>query len=222
MIHRVKLPQTTVYQSPLLRAVGVPHAFGTRAGDAGAIAADLGLHRHEPVTVAQVHGNTVATTSGGEADAVILQDAGQVTHVVTADCVPVLIASTDGRTVAAVHAGWRGLLAGVLENAAAHLDAPFLAAVGPCISAPHFEVGPEVAERFDPAHTHRPDTGNPCLDLPAIAAGRLHALGAQAVDRTDRCTYRDADTFFSYRRDVTHGGAPATGRMVNLIACKPG
>lgn len=221
MLERLKLDGTLLYQSPLLRGVGVPHAFGTRHGDADALARAIHLDQHDWVTVKQVHGTSIARAGGCDADGVLLDDPTKATRIVTADCVPVLLATLDGRRVAAVHAGWRGLVAGILERAAEQLDAPFLAAIGPAISAAHFEVGPEVAEQFDPAHvTARPDA-NPHVDLPAAAAARLHAAGAHAIDTTDRCTYRDAKDFYSHRRDVTHQGQPTTGRMPTLIACKP-
>ena len=220
MLERHKLADVIVYQSPLLRGVGVPHAFGTRHGDADAIAHALGLASHTWVTVKQVHGGAVTPDGGCDADAVVLGEPAKVTRVITADCVPVLLASLDGRRVAAVHAGWRGLVAGVIENAARALDSPFLAAVGPAISAAHFEVGTEVAEQFDPAFVRRPHNSRPLVDLPAVAAARLKALGARGIDRTDRCSYRDAKDFYSHRRDVTHHGEPTTGRMANVIACK--
>jgi hypothetical protein len=220
MLERLKLDNAVVYQSPLLRGIGVPHAFGTRHGDSDAIVDGLGLAAHGWVTVKQVHGGAVTPDGGCEADAVVLNRTEKVTRVITADCVPVLLATLDGRRVAAVHAGWRGLLAGVMENAVQALGAPVLAAVGPAISAAHFEVGTDVADRFDPAFVRRPHDSRPHVDLPAAAAARLKALGARGIDRTDRCTYRDAKDFFSHRRDVTHHGRPTTGRMANVIACK--
>lgn len=218
MLERIKHADVILYQSPLLRGIGVPHAFGTKHGDADAIARAVGLDQHDWITVKQVHGTTIARTGGCDADAVLLDDATQATRIVTADCVPVLLATLDGRRVTAVHAGWRGLVAGILERAAQQLDAPFLAAIGPCISAAHFEVGPEVAEHFDPAFVLAKPDANPHVDLPAAAAAKLRAAGAQAIDTTDRCTYRHANDFYSHRRDVTHRGAQATGRMPTLIA----
>ena len=220
MLERFKLADTPLYQSPLLRGVGVPHAFGTRHGDADAIARAIGLDQHEWVTVKQVHGTTVARTGGCDADGVMLDDPTKATRIVTADCVPVLLATLDGRRVAAVHAGWRGLVAGILERAIEQLDAPFLAAVGPAISTAHFEVGPEVAKHFDASFVTKKPDANPHVDLPAAATARLHAAGAHALDTTDRCTYRDAKDFYSHRRDVTHHGAETTGRMPSVIACR--
>ncbi|MFI4859851.1 MAG: polyphenol oxidase family protein [Phycisphaerales bacterium JB063] len=228
MLERTRLGESIIaYQSPLLRGLGVPHAFGTRHGDADQLAGAIGLTQHAWVTVKQVHGSTVARgprdghpPSCTEADAVMLDAPGHATRIVTADCVPIFLVSTDGRRVAAIHAGWRGLVAGVIERAADQLGARFLAAVGPCISAAHFEVGPEVAQHFDPAHHRTPPGHKPHIDLAAAAAARLKALGAQAIDCTDRCTYRDAKDFYSHRRDVTHGGAATTGRLSHLIAPK--
>ncbi|XAM00904.1 polyphenol oxidase family protein [Phycisphaeraceae bacterium D3-23] len=226
MLERTRLSESVVaYQSPLLRGLGVPHAFGTKLGDADAIARAIGLDQRDWITVTQVHGCTIARANAtapdnNEADAVVLDDPAHATRIVTADCVPILLASTDGQRVAAIHAGWRGLVAGVIERAAEQLDAPFLAAVGPAISAAHFEVGPEVADHFDPSYIRQAPAQKPRVDLPAAAIARLKALGAQAIDRTDRCTYRDENDFHSYRRDVTHCGNPATGRLSHLIAPK--
>lgn len=228
MLIRTPLPDAVAYRSPMLQGLGVPHAFGTQHGDTDTLARALGLTPRQWVTFKQVHGNTVARAdntskaggaSAGEADAVVLDDPAYATRIVTADCVPILLAATNGKRVAAIHAGWRGMVAGVIERAAEALDAPFLAAVGPCISAAHFEVGPEVADRFDPAHIRQNAGKKPHVNLAAAAAARLNALGAQAIDRTDRCTYRDAKEFHSRRRDVTHGGAPTNGLMATLIAC---
>ncbi|MEM1355422.1 MAG: peptidoglycan editing factor PgeF [Planctomycetota bacterium] len=228
MLERVKLHDCVVYQSPLLRGLGVPHAFGTRAGDAPVLAKALGLASHRWVTVRQVHGKRVHQEDRvpvndhddprGEADAVVLRRADGVTRILTADCVPILLASTDGRAVAAVHAGWRGLTQHVIAEAVNTLASPFIAAIGPSISAARFEVGPEVAEQFDPRFI-RSDLGSrPHIDLRAVCHATLHNLGAQAIDTTDRCTYLHRDDFFSHRRDVTHHGNPTTGRMASVIA----
>jgi copper oxidase (laccase) domain-containing protein len=115
--------------------------------------------------------------------------------VLTADCVPVALAAPDA--VAMVHAGWKGLSGGVLENGVAALRAdggPVHAAIGPAAGACCYEVGPEVAERF-------PDWAldGRLLDLKAVAAARLRAAGVVAVHDVGRCTMCEPDVFFSHR-----------------------
>jgi YfiH family protein len=133
---------------------------------------------------------------------------------------PVLLAARDGSAVAAAHAGWRGLSAGVLEAAVAQLDADpgqLIAWLGPAIGAAHFEVGEEVRAAFvaHDAPAARAFSANPSgrwqCDLAALARRRLAALGISAVSGGDWCTYADPARFFSYRRDGR------CGRMAALI-----
>lgn len=142
---------------------------------------------------------------------------GRLLCIRVADCVPVLLASADGRQVAAVHAGWRGIVAGVIEAAVAQMQGELLAAVGPSIGVRHFEVGEEVASVFDAAFVRRDLGDRPHVDLKAAVRDRLEAAGVEAIDLAGACTYADADDFFSHRRDVTHGGMPDTGRMAALV-----
>jgi YfiH family protein len=182
----------------------------------------------------QVHGCGVALvdagfTDGCPADALVTAEPGQALSVRSADCCPVLLSTADGRAVAAAHAGWRGAVAGVAAAAAAELCrvagvAPdmLLGAVGPCIACDAFEVGPEVlaafADRFgaDAVRRDGPD-GKGHADLPeAIRRSLLSAgLSPDRIDTTDRCSHRDADEFFSHRRD-----RGVTGRMAAVIAAR--
>ena len=177
--------------------------------------------------VHQVHGGNVVVVdetfeSGVKADAMITGDATKILSVRVADCVPVLLASDDGRRVAAIHAGWRGVIAGVVPNAAKMLaaDGRFAAAIGPCIGKDAFEVGPEVLEAFsaafgDDAPMTRRANGKGHVDLRAAIAIQLRRLGVNddRIDVNDRCTFRDSDDFFSHRRD-----RGVTGRMAALIS----
>lgn len=195
----------------------------------------IGCTERSRAFVHQVHGDTVATARRGEAfdtstkaDAVVCDDPSRVAAVRVADCVPVLLATRDGSVVAAVHAGWRGVVAGVVLRAAETIrtmsreDAPLLAAIGPGIGFDAFEVGPEVAAAFqsrfggESAALLKPsrNEGKAMVDLRGALANQLRALGlsADAIDRSDRCTFRDADEFFSHRRE--NG---VTGRMAALI-----
>jgi YfiH family protein len=138
-----------------------------------------------------------------------------------ADCVPVLLSSGDGRVIAAVHAGWRGVIAEVVPNALATMRClNAVAAIGPSIGFEHFEVGPEVLAEFagvfgGDAPIRRRDDGKGHVDLrAAIRLQLLHAgVADDRIDVSDRCTFRDAGEFFSHRRD-----RGVTGRMAAIIA----
>ncbi len=155
-----------------------------------------------------------------EADAAVAYGPGSVCAVLTADCLPLLLTDRAGTRVAAIHAGWRGLAAGVIEAAVARLVAPpgdVLAWLGPAIGAAAFEVGGEVRARFVAADARAaaaftPLDGDKWLaDLYRLARQRLAALGVEGVWGGDQCTYRDPERFYSYRRDGV------TGRMASLI-----
>ena len=178
----------------------------------------------DPEWVEQVHGVDVLDLEqyapGRVADAVLARRAGQVCAVQVADCMPVLFTARTGNGVAAAHAGWRGLAAGVLEATVAALGVEpqqLLAWLGPAIGPRHFEVGDEVRAAFL-AHDARAaaaftpnDRGRWLCDLGALARARLAALGIGAVYGGEWCTFTDATRFFSYRRDGR------CGRMAALI-----
>lgn len=178
----------------------------------------------EPVWLRQVHGTHVIDAAQadahGEADGAWSAQPGMVCAVLTADCLPVLLCDQTGTKVAAVHAGWRGLADGVIEQGVRALGgAPeeLLAWLGPAIGPRVFEVGPEVrttfvqhdaaaARTFSPSHD-----GRYLADLYALARLRLSALGVTRISGGGFCTVTDRDRFFSFRRD---GGC---GRMASLI-----
>jgi len=213
----------------------VPHVFGTRrhpvqnARDARALADAAGLSPGPVHLSAQCHGRDVTTPDARhlfpQADAHVATRPGDLVAVRTADCVPVLLAGPDGRAVAAVHAGWRGLVAGVVEAAVAALHArghrPMAAAVGPCIGVAHYAVGDDVAASFDPAHLDRTRGPKPHLDLRAATAARLLGLGLAAadIDVSSACTFRDEADFFSHRRAVQRGAA--RGHQAAVIGPAP-
>ncbi len=176
----------------------------------------------EPQWLRQQHGVDVRTPGSGIdcADACVETRPGQVCAVMTADCLPLLLCNRDGTRVAAVHAGWRGLLAGVVERAAAAFDDPpgkLLVWLGPAIGPLHFEVGAEVRDAFvdrEPANDicFRPNRqGHWLADLYGLARHRLCQLGIEAISGGQYCTFSDAERFFSYRRDGV------SGRMATLI-----
>lgn len=147
---------------------------------------------------------------GIEADAVWTDRPGEAVAVLTADCLPVLLAAEDGTRVAAVHAGWRGLAAGVLEAAVAAVRAPgcrLSAWIGPRIGAAAYEVDAVVRDAFpgSPSAFAASRTGHWQADLPAIATERLLAAGVVEVVDSGRCTAAEPERFFSHRRDGVCG-----------------
>ncbi|AJC22615.1 hypothetical protein RO07_22945 [Pandoraea pulmonicola] len=197
--------------------------------------------------VAQVHGPRVvdaqaalAAVQTGEplqADASVTNAVGLASTVMVADCLPVLLCDARGRAVAAAHAGWRGLCAGVIEQTVQALRArlpkdetdgvaaPVIAWLGPCIGSTAFEVGPEVREAFLTAATPQeqdatraafvahgaPEAGKSLADLCALARLRLAREGVTRVSGGQWCTVSDPERFYSYRRDRV------TGRMAALV-----
>jgi YfiH family protein len=178
----------------------------------------------EPVWLNQVHGREVIAAEQvsalAQADAACAFAPGRVCAVLTADCLPVLLCDRAGTRVAAAHAGWRGLAAGVLAATVARLScAPddLLAWLGPAIGPHAFEVGDEVRVAFlalDPGNAacFQPSpAGRWLADIYELARRRLRALGVTAVYGGGWCTFTDRERFFSYRR------SPRTGRMASLI-----
>jgi len=178
----------------------------------------------EPIWLQQVHGiDAVAATVENKnccADAVYTDQVGKVCVVMTADCLPVLFCDKAGTRVAAAHAGWRGLAAGVLEQTVTALALPpqeILAWLGPAIGAQAFEVGEEVRETFIAQLPQATQAFTPSrshhwfADLYLLARQRLQHFGVQEIFGGNDCTYTDVERFYSYRRDKT------TGRMATLI-----
>ena len=176
----------------------------------------------QPHWLTQVHGNGVVAAGQDaltEADAAYTREAGAVCAVMTADCLPILLCHRQQRVVAAVHVGWRGLAVGVIE--AVLLQFPVdrqntMAWFGPAISAQAFEVGDEVyqalaLDKKSASCFIAGDSGHWYADLYELARIRLRQTGVDAIYGGDFCTYRDAQHFFSYRRDGE------TGRMASLV-----
>ena len=177
----------------------------------------------EPRWLEQVHGVRVLDLDrerGSQADGAVTSRAGVVCVVMTADCLPVLLCDRGGRRVGVAHAGWRGLLDGVLPAAVAAFGLDpndLLAWLGPAISQASYEVGAEVRDAFvahDGAASQRfaPNArGRWQADLYGLARDSLAAAGVAAVHGGGFCTYKGADRFFSHRRE-----APC-GRMASLV-----
>lgn len=178
----------------------------------------------EPVWLQQVHGtkvvNATSAQSGIEADAVFSDSPGAVCAVMTADCLPVLFTNVQGTKVAAAHAGWKGLMDGVLEAALAKFskDDLIITYMGPAIGPSAFEVGPEVRDGFIEQHADAKSCFKPSSnegkwlgDMYALARIRLLAQGVKRIYGGMECTYTQEDKYFSYRRDGM------TGRMASCI-----
>ena len=233
---------------------GVHAAFTTRQGGVssapwdsfnlathvGDVAEDVAANRarlatlltlpSEPGWLNQVHGTVVAGLDSHPdgvitADATIARTGGRVCVVMVADCLPVLFASRDGRRIAAAHAGWRGLAAGVLERTVAAMGVRgdvLTAWLGPAISMEYFEVGEEVRAAFVDADSGAaaafvPNAhGKWQADLVALARRRLAALGVTDVSGGQWCTFADRERFYSHRRDG-HLHEGKGGRMAALI-----
>lgn len=181
----------------------------------------------EPAWLEQVHGTEVARIEQAQgvpcADASWTDRAATALAILTADCLPVLFADDAGTCVAAAHAGWRGLAAGVLEKTVQQLPVPpstLSAWLGPAIGPDSFEVGPEVRAAFV---QHHPDAarafrsrgnsrgnGRLLCDLYALARQRLAQVGVTRVHGGGLCTHTDAARFFSFRREGV------CGRMATL------
>jgi YfiH family protein len=177
--------------------------------EVGADPARLTLNR-------QVHGTTVLRARAGErnehADGLWTDEPGVPLLAMTADCLPIALARTNGATpgVAVLHVGWRGLADGVIASGVEALGGRLAAAIGPGIGPCCYEVGPEVAARFEADLL-----AEGRLDLRTAAERALRAAGVEEVERTDLCSSCHEDLFFSHRRD-----AGVTGRqgVIALVA----
>lgn len=201
------------------------------------MAAEVGAAPDHFVSAFQIHSPDVIVAetpwtreTAPRADAIVTRVPGLAIGASTADCGPVLFADPDARVIGAAHAGWKGALVGVLEatvDAMEKLGAArgrVVAALGPLIRQPNYEVGPEFVTRFteadaDNAGFFRPSepTGHALFDLGGYIVRRLTRAGVAQVEDVGLCTYADPQRFFSYRR-ATHRGEGDYGRHINAIA----
>jgi polyphenol oxidase len=163
------------------------------------------------------------------ADAIVTREPALAIGVSTADCGPVLFADPQARVIGVAHAGWRGALTGVLEATVEAMErlgadrSRIVAAAGPMIHQPNYEVGPDLVERFMAADANNARffapgrEGRSMFDLPGYVTANLKRLGIGPVDNLALCTYGDPGRFYSYRR-TTHRSEPDYGRHVNAIA----
>jgi YfiH family protein len=164
-----------------------------------------------------------------KADAMVTDRPGLLLGILTADCAPVLFADVEAGVVGAAHAGWRGALAGVTDSAIAAMESigahreRIVAAVGPCIAQPSYEVDEGFRTRLleaDSANAHffvPGPAGKPHFDLEGYVAARLRRARIGRVETLGLDTYADPDRFFSFRR-ATHRGEPDYGRQISLVA----
>jgi YfiH family protein len=212
--------------------VWLSQVHGVRVFDADTVPNVSNLQAHAP-TAASGPGSDVSaeSTRNGDvpatdvpvADAAVTTQRGRVLAIMTADCLPVVIAGADGHALGLAHAGWRGLAAGVLEGTLAALRArapqetAWRAWIGPAISQRYFEVGGEVRVAFcqaDPQasefFTEKVPGSKWLADLPGLARHRLYRVGVANIELSGECTYGRAERYFSYRRE------PKTGRIATV------
>jgi polyphenol oxidase len=204
-----------VFESDLLKQLPwLWHGFGSR------------LSRDWPgdyTQLRQIHSNLVHIAEGsgclGEGDALVTATPGVRIGVRTADCVPILLADPERKVVSAVHAGWRGTVARVTQRAIESMQKRFAskpeeihAAVGPCIGACCFEVGPEVAAEFQPWFADASSLTR--INLVEVNVNQLEKSGVllRHIDISEMCTVCDPAQFESFRRDREN-----SGRMVAAI-----
>ncbi|AKG71837.1 TPA: peptidoglycan editing factor PgeF [Serratia fonticola] len=230
--------------SPLLSGVpGIAHGFGNKGA---LLPTPLQPFRNTLPEKKQVHGTRIvdihqAGQQCGEADGFFTREPGILISVLTADCLPVIFSRKDGSAIAAVHAGWRGLLDGILEQMAKRIGqdddtANWVASIGPAAGACCYQVNQELVEQFQqalplpaelisPTHRH--------LDLAAIAVNKLNALGFAAVDHAGSCTICTLNSdprqpqrfkYTSYRRnshrraqDPNHPGIKGRNQYSGII-----
>jgi YfiH family protein len=177
-----------------------------------------------PVWINQTHSkmsvDADSTSSIVNADASYSKKPGTVCGILTADCLPVFICNKEGTIVGIAHAGWRGLVDGVIESLIESLDCngeDLIAHLGPAISQLSFEVGGEVKSQYLSKNKNFKNSfvylnNKYYLDLYDAARVVLKSLGVASISGGDRCSYKESDQYFSYRRDGEY-----SGRMAHLI-----
>lgn len=176
----------------------------------------------EPLWLQQVHGSRIVNADHykelEQADAIYSHRNSQVCVVLTADCLPILLTNSEGTKIAAIHAGWRSLLAGIISNTVYALETEnIIAWLGPAICSECFEVGAEVRNKFvDKSTTYssafrQTNQDKYLADIYQLAKSELASLGITQVYGGDFCTVTDKQRFYSYRRNGE------TGRMATLI-----
>lgn len=204
------------WRGGLTTRIGFPSATWGENDDASRVelrsrlATGIGADASRLAWAKQLHSADVFTVNSpglqGEGDALVSDRDDVVLLVAVADCGPVLLLDPSAGVHAACHAGWRGVVGGVIENTVRAMEKLGASAdrvrawVGPCIGVEHFEVGPEVAAQF-PDSVVRTGVGRPHVDLAAAIVARLRACGINGVESSGDCTYARSELYWSYRRD---------------------
>jgi len=200
------------------------------------VAAHLGAQSPYVLTPYQVHSADAVIVDEApamddlpRADALVTRLPGLAIGVLTADCAPVLFADPETKIVGAAHAGWRGAVNGILEATLARMEelgadrTRIIAAIGPCISQPNYEVGEDFEANLigiDAANAkffiRSTDEARPRFDLPGYVASRLRSAGVGTLAMAAPCTYANESKFFSFRR-TTHRSEADYGRQISAI-----
>jgi len=194
------------------------------------IAAAIGAAPERLLSCHQIHSRDVMIadrpwTQRPKADAIVTKTPGIVCTALHADCAPVLFADADAGVIGAAHAGWRGAVAGITDATLDAMEsigavrANIRAVIGPCISAPNYEVGPDFRAQFAPgdAAFFTPGAGDRLhFDLKAYLLARLRASGVASAAALPDCTYGQPEAYFSYRYN-THNGVTDYGRNISAI-----
>ncbi len=218
------LDSQKVYRSPVLEQFSwLEHGFGTRESQGWP-------NGRQVTTVRQIHSNRAVLADGrtgmiGEADALLASEPGTLVAIRTADCLPILVVDPKTHAVAAIHAGWRGTVAAIAPKTVEAMTAAFesrlsdlVVVIGPGIGACCFEVGPEVAEQFQPFFPERSDLRERTrINLEESNYRQLRRLGidSKQIFRAGLCTCCHTTLFHSYRRD-----REASGRMLTAIGVR--
>lgn len=161
----------------------------------------------------------IESDNNRQADAAVTSRPGNVLAIMTADCLPILLCNETATEIAAIHAGWRGLVYGVIEETLAKMQSPpeqIMAWIGPAICASCYEVGDnvrdEACKRYSFASNRfQARQGQWLANLPALAQEVMQQLGILAVYQSNACTFEEKNNYFSYRREAQ------TGRIASLI-----
>jgi YfiH family protein len=225
-----------VYES-LNGGVGSEDSPANVAENRARMAKHLGVAPDRFLTCYQIHSPEVVvaetpwpSSERPRADAIVTRTPHLAIGISTADCGPVLLADPEARVIGAAHAGWRGALTGVIEQTVAAMEklgarrGRIVAAAGPMIRQPNYEVGQDLIDRFvavDPntirffKPAQRP--GHSMFDLAGYLVSRLRRAEIAEIEDLGLCTYADPAQFYSYRR-TTHRAEPDYGRHINAIA----
>lgn len=200
------------------------------------ICESLGTTSHSLITAHQTHSTKALivnhSKAEAEADALVTNTPGLTIGIKTADCVPILFADSQNKVIAAVHAGWKGAVSGILENTLTSMTQlgaktdSIVAAIGPCIWQKSYEVGQELYEQvIGQGDSHKkffipsPKPQHWQFDLPGYVAGRLKSAGIAVIEDSPADTYADPERFFSFRRK-THLGESNFGCSLSVITLR--